>query len=149
MPESETPLTIDAIAAECIALRVRMLNRLVTHLYDEELRPFGLKVSQVNILVAAWKLGTARPAAVCEALQMDVSTLSRNVDRMKARGWLETVADPDGRAQPFRLTAQGRDVLEQMLPVWREIQEKALALLGGETVDWLDKAVRQLTSQAK
>lgn len=80
---------------------------------------------------------------------MDVSTLSRNVDRMKARGWLETVADPDGRAQPFRLTAQGCDALEQLLPVWREIQDKALALLGEETVDWLDRAVRQLTSRAE
>ncbi|WP_045227378.1 MarR family winged helix-turn-helix transcriptional regulator, partial [Methyloterricola oryzae] len=82
MPDSS--LTIDAIAADCIARRVRMLNRLVTNLYDEGLRPLGLKVSQVTILVAAWKMGTARPAAVCDALQMDVSTLSRNVDRMRA-----------------------------------------------------------------
>jgi DNA-binding MarR family transcriptional regulator len=149
MPESDTLLNIDNIAANCIGLRVRMLNRLVTNLYDEGLRPFGLKVSQVNILVATWKLGTARPAEMCKALQMDVSTLSRNVDRMKARGWLETMPDPDGRAQPFKLTAQGRDVLEKILPVWREIQDKAITLLGAETLDWLNRSVRQLSSQAK
>ncbi|NBS15394.1 MAG: MarR family transcriptional regulator [Gammaproteobacteria bacterium] len=149
MPESDTLLNIDNIAANCIGLRVRMLNRLVTNLYDEGLRPFGLKVSQVNILVATWKLGTARPAEMCKVLQMDVSTLSRNVDRMKARGWLETMPDPDGRAQPFKLTAQGRDVLEKILPVWREIQDKAITLLGAETLDWLNRSVRQLSSQAK
>ncbi len=145
MPDSS--LTIDAIATDCIARRVRMLNRLVTNLYDEGLRPLGLKVSQVTILVAAWKMGTARPAAVCDALQMDVSTLSRNVDRMRARGWLETVPDPDGRAQPFRLTAEGRALLEQVLPVWQDCQAKALALLGQDTVDRLDEAVRRLVAQ--
>jgi len=146
MPNADATLTIDAIAADCIARRVRMLNRLVTNLYDEGLRPLGLKVSQVNILVAAWKMGIARPAAVCEALQMDVSTLSRNVERMKARGWLETVPDPDGRAQPFRLTAEGRALLEQVLPLWQDCQAKVLALVGQDTVERLDDAVRRLVA---
>ncbi|WP_045226795.1 MarR family winged helix-turn-helix transcriptional regulator [Methyloterricola oryzae] len=143
MPDSSL-----TIATDCIARRVRMLNRRVTNLYDEGLRPLGLKVSQVTILVAAWKMGTARPAAVCDALQMDVSTLSRNVDRMRARGWLETMPDPDGRAQPFGLTAEGRALLEQVLPVWQACQAKALALMGQDTVDRLDEAVRRLVAQA-
>src|SRR3954465_15315447 len=92
---------IDKMAGECIAVRLRMLNRVITNIYDDVLRPLNLKVSQMNILVAAAKLETARPAEVCEHLQLDVSTLSRNVERMKARGWLEIVPDADGRAQPF------------------------------------------------
>jgi len=43
----------------------------------------------MNILVATAKMGTARPADVCELLNLDVSTLSRNVERMKQRGWLQ------------------------------------------------------------
>ena len=109
--------TIDTIAGECIAVRLRMLNRVVTNIYDEALRPLGLKVSQMNILVAAAKMGTARPAEISERLHLDVSTLSRNVERMKARGWLEVVPDDDGRAQPFRLTAQGRKLLEKAAPL--------------------------------
>ena len=74
-----------------------MLQRVITNLYANALRPLDLKVSQMNILVAAAKMGTARPLEVCEYLHLDVSTLSRNVDRMKARGWLEVVPDEDGR----------------------------------------------------
>src|SRR5262245_66391462 len=99
---------IDRIARACIAVRVRLLNRVITNLYDEALRPLGLKVSQVNILVVAGKLGVARPAQVCELLNLDASTLSRNVERMVAKGWLEIVPDEDGRSQPFRLTSKGR-----------------------------------------
>ena len=91
--------TIDDVARECIAVRTRMLNRVVTRLYDDALRPLGLKVSQMNILVAAAKMGTPQPADVCRRLHLDVSTLSRNVERMRARGWLEVVAQRDGRAR--------------------------------------------------
>src|SRR5437660_284440 len=83
--------------------RLRSLNRVITNRYDDALRPLGMKISQLNILVAAAKFGLARPADVCELLQLDTSTLSRNVERMRAKGWLEVVPDADARAQPFRV----------------------------------------------
>ena len=39
--------------------------------------------------------------------------LSRNVERMRAHGWLEAVSGEDARTQPFRLTAKGRRLLER------------------------------------
>src|SRR6266849_356527 len=95
--------TIDTIARTCIASRLRLLNRVVTNFYDDALRPLGVKVSQMNILVVTAKLGLARPAQVCEFLQLDSSTLSRNVERMRANGWLVVVSGEDAREQPFRL----------------------------------------------
>lgn len=138
--------TIDDIAGECIAVRLRMLNRVVTNIYDDALRPLGLKVSQMNILVAAAKMGPARPKEVCEQLHLDVSTLSRNVDRMKARGWLEVVPDEDGRSQPFRLTSPGRRLLEKAVPSWEEAQERVKELFGGDTVNQLNHAMRIISA---
>ncbi|MBW7905434.1 MAG: MarR family winged helix-turn-helix transcriptional regulator [Phycisphaerae bacterium] len=133
---------IDKIAGECVAVRLRMLNRVITNIYDNALRPLDLKVSQMNILVAAAKMGTARPLEVCEYLHLDVSTLSRNVERMKARGWLEVVPDEDGRSQPFQLTARGWKLLEKALPAWSEAQQQVTKVLG-------DGFVRQLNRAAK
>ena len=136
---------IDKIAAECIAVRLRMLNRIITNIYDDALRPLDLKVSQMNILVAAAKMGTARPAEVCEHLHLDVSTLSRNVERMKARGWLEVVPDEDGRSQPFRLTPQGRRLLDKAVPAWSAAQEKVKNLLGEGIVGQLNQAMKRIS----
>src|SRR5438309_9337336 len=130
---------IDAIARNCIAVRLRLLNRVVTNLYDDALRPLGLKVSQLNILVVAAKLGLARPAEVCDLLQLDTSTLSRNVERMRAHAWLEVVPEEDARTQPFRLTAQGRRLIEKAVPAWEEAQRQAKELLGEEGIALLDK----------
>jgi DNA-binding MarR family transcriptional regulator len=135
---------IDTIARTCIAVRLRRLNRVITNLYDDALRPLGLKVSQLNILVAAGKLGVARPARVCDILQLDASTLSRNVERMRARGWLEVVPGADARTQPFRLTSRGRRLVERAVPAWAAAQRRAAELLGDGGIALLDKAARQL-----
>lgn len=141
--------TVDTIAGECIAVRMRMLNRVITSIYDDALRPLGFKVSQMNILVAAGKMGTARPAEVCERLHLDVSTLSRNVERMKARGWLEVIPDEDGRAQPFRLTNDGAKLLQKAAPAWKKAQQQATALLGDGIVELLGDAVNRLNMEAR
>jgi DNA-binding MarR family transcriptional regulator len=135
---------IDKIAGECVAVRLRMLNRLITNIYDNALRPLDLKVSQMNILVAAAKMGTARPIEVCEHLHLDVSTLSRNVERMKTRGWLEVVPDEDGRSQPFQLTPQGFKLLGEAVPAWREAQRQVTGILGDGFVHDLNRALRRI-----
>src|SRR5207249_11285676 len=134
---------IDKVASECVAVRLRMLNRVITNIYDNALRPLHLKVSQMNILVAAAKMGTARPSEVCEYLHLDVSTLSRNVERMKARGWLEVVPEEDGRSQPFQLTPLGRKLLEKAIPVWGKAQEQVKKVLGDEFVKQLSQGTQR------
>jgi DNA-binding MarR family transcriptional regulator len=136
--------SIDAIAQSCIAVRLRLLNRAVTNLYDDALRPLGLKVSQLNVLVVTARLGLARPALVCDILQLDPSTLSRNVKPLQAHGWLQVVPDEDARAQPFRLTPQGRRLVEKAVPAWEAAQRQATELLGGAGIALLDKAAKKL-----
>lgn len=144
MMDKQAKSTIDTIAKTCIAVRLRLLNRVVTSLYDEALRPLGLKVSQLNILIVTAQLGLARPAQVCKILQLDTSTLSRNVKPLQAHGWLEVVDDEDARAQPFRLTAQGKRLIEKAIPAWEQGQHRASELLGTEGISLLDKAARKL-----
>src|SRR5258706_12813305 len=111
--DKPTSSSIDTISRTCIAVRLRLLNRVVTNFYDDALRPLGLKVSQLNVLIVTARLGLARPAQVCDLLQLDTSTLSRNVERMRAHGWLEAVPEADARVQPFRLTPLGKRLIEK------------------------------------
>src|SRR5947209_4642599 len=136
--------SIDTISRTCIAVRLRLLNRVVTNLYDDALRPLGLKVSQLNLLIVTARLGLARPARVCDILQLDASTLSRNVKPLQAHGWLEVVSDEDARAQPFRLTPRGKKLIEQAVPAWEAAQRRATELLGSEGIALLDKAAKKL-----
>ena len=142
--DNATTSSTDAIARACTALRLRLLNRVVTNLYDDALRPLGLKVSQLNVLVVTAKLGLAQPAKVCDILQLDTSTLSRNVDRMRAKGWLEVVPGEDARTQLFRLTPQGKRLIEKAVPAWEQAQRRAQELLGDDGVALLTRAAGKL-----
>ena len=136
----------DIIGEQCLAGRLRLLNRVVTGVYDKAFRPLGVKTSQLNILVAAAREGIARPAVICDRLHLDTSTLSRNVERMKAKGWVEVVGDEDGRAQPFRVTAKGRALLERAKPGWEAAQKEIKQRLGKDAVKSIIEAVSDLQS---
>src|SRR5712672_3869467 len=142
--DKPTTNSIDTIAKTCIAVRLRLLNRVITNFYDDALRPLSLKVSQLNILVVTARLGLARPAQVCEILQLDTSTLSRNVERMRAHGWLEVVPEEDARAQPFRLTPQGKRLIEKAVPAWERAQRQAIELLGDDGIALLDQVTAKM-----
>jgi DNA-binding MarR family transcriptional regulator len=142
--DKPTSSNIDTITRTCIAVRLRLLNRVITNFHDAALRPLGLKVSQLNILIVTARLGLARPAQVCAILQLDTSTLSRNVQRMRAQGWPEVVPGDDARTQPFRMAALGKRLIEKSIPAWEEAQLQASELLGSEGTALLDKVARKL-----
>ncbi len=125
----ETPDRV--IAAECLAVRLRTLNRAVTALYDDALRPHGLRVGQLNLLVAVARMGQAKPADLCRVLQMDKSTLSRDIQVMCRNGWV-TLPDSGGRARPIQISPEGAALLKRVVPAWKTAQQKARQLLGDE-----------------
>jgi DNA-binding MarR family transcriptional regulator len=121
---------VDRIASDCIAVRVRLINRVVTALYDEVLRPHGIRISQANVLVAVARLGKARPADICRALRLEKSTLSRDVEVMKARGWVESDPPAGGRNQVLRIAPAGLGLLDRIRPAWESAQAEASRLIG-------------------
>ena len=135
--------TAEMIAGECLAVRVRALNRVVTSLYDEALRPHGLRVGQLNLLVAVARLGTARPGDLCQVLRMEKSTLSRDIEVMRRNGWLEII-EGGGRARPVRLSPTGHALLERVVPAWRRAQEQARRLLGDDGSEAVMTLARRL-----
>ncbi len=136
----------EVIAAECLAVRVRALNRAVTALYDDALRSHGLRVGQLNILVAVARMGTARPGELCRVLCMEKSTLSRDAEVMRRNGWLEA-DEMGGRSRPMRITPVGRALLERVTPAWRQAQEQTLELIGDDGAEAVLAMARRLRSE--
>ena len=126
--------TCERISRDCIAMRVRLLNRIVTKIYDDCLRRHGLRSTQMNILVAVSLMRTASPSDLERRLCLDKSTVSRNVDRIQRRGWVEYVPGKDGRSHQLQLTALGVKLLTKAGPTWQQAQEKAVSLLGKDGV---------------
>ena len=134
MNAKEATKLAKSVASECLAYRVRLLNRVITGIYDRALLPLGMKVNQANILWMLSLTEQASSADIARVLVMDKSTVSRTVDRMQKNGWISIVGSGDGAAQAITVTPQGRELLAKAHTQWKKAQKQAAELLGEDGV---------------
>lgn len=119
----------------CLATSARRLDRVIMALYDDAFRPLGLKSTQVTLLVFIAALGTPRPADLTGPMQIDASTLSRNLERLESLGYIRPADAQDARTKRLALTREGRVVLRKARPIWDRCQARARELLGPAFAD--------------
>jgi DNA-binding MarR family transcriptional regulator len=124
------PSPSERIANECICSRLRLLNRVVSSIYDEALRPHRLELSQLSLLIAIDLLRErATGARVAAAMQVEKSSLSRELQRLEDRGLIRRAPSSAERALRIKLTARGRGLIAAAVPGWQAAQAKAVELL--------------------
>lgn len=135
----------EALAAECLAGRLRLMHRVVMGIYDDALRAEGvdMRVSQMNILVQAMMAGRSKSCDLCKCMKIDASTMSRNVDRLVGRGWLRTEPGDDERSHVLVVTAKGKRLLEKGMVAWEQAQKQTAAIVGEAGV----KAIHDLSEK--
>lgn len=127
---------MDAIAKPqgCTNFRLRRLLRQVARHYDIEVTKSGLKTTQYSLLSHVLHLGPLRPSDLAHAMNIDASTLTRNLKPLVAAGWLTQGDGPDARSRLIAITEAGRKKRSEAQRHWRTAQEKLNALLGIERV---------------
>jgi DNA-binding MarR family transcriptional regulator len=132
MPASrKLDLQLCAAAREtCTANNLRKATRAVTSLFDDALRPAGLRISQLSILIALALAEEATVSKLAGLLALERTTMTRNLAPLERRGLVETVAGADARHRVLRLTAKGKAALARALPVWKRVQDRVVAGLG-------------------
>ena len=125
------------MSQQCVARRLRQVNRTVTRLYDEALRPYGLTVNQLNILAVIISEKQIRPGQLGQALGMEKSTISRTVDRMVGKGWLKVAPGQDSRTQLLTVTHKGHHLLVSVTSIWDALQAGILTTGDNNILDML------------
>jgi len=118
----------------CTNLKLRQLARRVTQHYDAQLAGAGLKTTQYSLLSHVLKLGPIRPGDLAQAMTLDASTLTRNLQPLLAAGWVGIAAGADGRSRSVTITEAGRAKQAEAQRRWRMAQEGINELLGLERV---------------
>jgi len=128
--EKITTSEMDSILEDCFLHRIRLLSRTITSIFDEALKPMNMKVTQMNMLGVVSKLGPITPSDMCQKLNMDKSTLSRNVDRLIEYGWLKLIAGDNSRSHQLKATEKGKEILKRATKYWKQAQAKTKKVLG-------------------
>ena len=143
MAPDEIATIAENAAASCLALRVRRMSRIITRFYDDALRPLGITASQFTLLTTLAKRDAITAVEIGHALDIEKSTLSRNLKRLLALGHI-TMDPPAGRrGRGLHLTMQGKAVIKDAFPIWRRAQMQAESVMGGGSRDQLDGMLDQ------
>jgi DNA-binding MarR family transcriptional regulator len=127
----------------CTSLKLRQLNRRVSQHYDRIVGATGLKTSQYSLLSHIVKLGPVRPGELAGHMEMDASTLTRNLQPLVAQGWVEIGPGDDGRSRFVTVTDAGRDKRTETQREWKRAQLALNERLGVATVTQLHELLDQ------
>lgn len=109
---------------ECYCTQFRRSANALTRIYDDELRPVGLKISQVSLLRALHRLVEASLTEVANEVALDKTTISRNIKIMVDAGWVDIQSQDDARVKLARLSEAGRRKLREADVYWRRAQQR-------------------------
>lgn len=150
MTDAADPVDWSEIADEarraCLLSRTRRVARVVTGIYDQELRSHGLNAPQFSLLVVISRLDGATRSEIGRANSQERSTLSRNLQVLLDNGWVaETTGG--GRRKPIVVSPEGYRLLDSAAPAWSAAQVKARKLLGQDGVASIMKVAEEIGGQ--
>ncbi len=131
------PEDIQSAVLRCTCFNLRKAARAVTQMYDEFLRPSGLRCTQFSLLMLIRGLGPVRITDLAEQAVMDRTTLKRNLELLERQGLVRVEAGEDARERQVRLTSEAEERLAKALPLWRRAQAHVTGELGQGRADRL------------
>ncbi|HEY0219413.1 MAG TPA: helix-turn-helix domain-containing protein [Afipia sp.] len=116
----------------CLCTSLRQAAHTATEIYDRALETSGLKVTMFRVLRRLAEADRPTISALARIVDLDRSTLGRNLKVLERDGLIVFNEGEDERAKIVKLTPKGRAALEKAKPLWRKAQTKMRATLGKE-----------------
>ena len=120
--------------ANCTCFAARRGARAITQLYDRYLRPAGLKATQFTLLAFLVQSDSLPLSQVADRLGMERTTLTRNLQPLILKGYVEVTTGKDQRVRMIEITDQGVAAAKRALPYWTEAQQKITDQLAPATL---------------
>jgi DNA-binding MarR family transcriptional regulator len=127
----------------------RRTSRALTQLYEEALRPLGLRATQLTILQMLSRAGELSQGHLGNMLAMDSTSLTRTLAIMSRQGWITERRGEDRRERWLRLARGGETQLRRALPVWEKVQSRLRRKLGEHAWKNLLQLTHQITGLVK
>ena len=123
----------------CLAARARRVQRVLSAIYDERLRDVGVSIGQLDMLVTLlYERSPMRPTDLAREMQLERSTVTRNLTRLQDLGAVEIRVSEGKRDRLIHVTRRGQRLVARAEKGWLRAQADARALLGDTGVKGLE-----------
>lgn len=140
-------LMLDAFLPYRLTVLANSVSRAMARLYAER---FDLTIPEWRVMAV---LGSCAPLSanqVAERTAMDKVRVSRAVARLLRSGRIDRRPDAaDRRRSLLRLSNQGKDIYEKILPLAHAVESKLVTALNTDERRALDDVMRKLQARAR
>jgi DNA-binding MarR family transcriptional regulator len=134
------------IGRSCACYNLRRAARAITRLYDDFLRPSGLRTTQYSVLMAANLRGPIALTRLADLTVTERTTLTRNITVLEKKALLNIEPGLDRRERHVSITEKGREALMVATPLWEKAQEHIERGLGSDRMGSFLKDLSDITS---
>ena len=120
----------DASDLPCVCVAVRKASRRITTLYDAAVAPAGITLAQFSLLKNIRRHGPVSLTRLSDIVELDRSTLGRNVRVLERLGLVQLETGADKREASVQLSDDGEAALDRAMPLWRAAQTRINDKLG-------------------
>lgn len=114
----------------CACASLRRAARAVTQMYEDALRPGGLRATQFTLLQVLERRGEMIQAELGGFLAIDSTTLTRTLAPLAKQGLLRQRPGRDRRERIWSITPAGKRRLARLMPAWQEVQARLRSRVG-------------------
>lgn len=133
----------------CACYNLRRAARAITRLYDDFLRPGGLRSTQFSMLMVARVRGPVTLTKLAEMTVTERTTLTRNLTILEKKGLIVIEPGKDRRERQVSITERGLEALMKAIPLWEAAQAHIEQGLGGDRMGSLLKDLSEIISLAR
>ena len=129
-PEGPDNAKLAEMVTMCVCLNLRKASRAVTQVFDEALRPCGLRSTQLPVLVTLALAGSMTITNLADELVMDRTSLARLLGPLEIGGFISIAPGADRRTRELSVSIRGLEAVEKAVPLWEKAQAHVVKKLG-------------------
>jgi DNA-binding MarR family transcriptional regulator len=143
----------------CISLMLKRTDRCITSFFNSHLKKYKLVITQFSILIELADGESCHVSELARKLSTDRTTLVRNVEPMKRRGYVETHLQFQGlrKKRMITITSAGLLAVTKAVRGWEEAQDVVKKFFTEAEIRQLreylymvyDKLITRVVEQAK
>ena len=130
--------------SNCYCISLCRAENALTTFYDDQLKSIGITIKQFCLIDNLNKLQEASTSELAQKVNLERSTITRNLKVLIAKGWIYDKAKSGQRAHKYSLTGDGIEIHKKASELWRLTQLKVEAIIGADKLEDFMETLYQL-----
>ena len=135
--------------SKCYCISLCRASNAVLDYYDRAFAERDITTKQFFLLINLSRMEEASVGELAEYVNLERSTVTRNLKTLLAKGWVHDLAKENSRSHRYAITEAGAEQLKACTPIWEACQSEIKSFIGDKNMQLLTELLYHLQTLQK